>query len=134
MGSHCSWDYQIVWNRPGHPENAAKYYYNQLIEKNGGEAELEEGYSTDNYTDWALEYISEAGDHDKPWFLWLCYGAVHGPFTPADRHLGAYPEIPVPDIKDIYPPRPGKPEYVQLQESWVPGPDGEPVENRKTIN
>ncbi len=128
------WDHQIVWNRPGHPENAAKYYYGQLIETNGGEAELMEDYSTDKYTDWAVEYIRDQEDGDRPWFLWLCYGAVHGPFTPADRHLGAYPEISVPEIKDIYPPRPGKPEYVQLQESWIPGPEGEPVENRKAIN
>ena len=77
------WDFQKVWNRPRYPENAGKYYYGQLIETNGGDPELLEDYSTDVYTDWAVEYIREAGNQEKPWFLWLCYGAVHGPFTPA---------------------------------------------------
>ena len=41
--------------------------------------------------DWAVEYIrGEHRDADKPWYLWLCYGAVHGPTTPAARHRGAY--------------------------------------------
>jgi arylsulfatase A-like enzyme len=128
------WDHQIVWNRPRYPENAGKYYYGQLIETNGGQPELLEEYSTDQYTNWAVDYITDAGNLDKPWFLWLCYGAVHGPFTPADRHLDAYPGIPAPEIRDIYPPRPGKPAYVQAQENWVPGPDGEPVEVPKAFN
>jgi len=128
------WDHQIVWNRPRYPENAAKYYYDQLIETNGGEPELMEEYSTDQYTEWALEFIKDAANKDKPWYLWLCYGAVHGPFTPADRHMDDYPDVPAPDIKDVYPPRPGKPEYVQAQENWMPGPDGEPVEVDKAFN
>jgi arylsulfatase A-like enzyme len=53
---------------------------------------------------------------------------VHGTFTPADRHLDAYPDVPSPDIRDIYPPRPGKPEYAGSVEFWVPGEDGQPVE------
>ena len=38
------WDYQLVWNRPRHPENAGAYYENQLIEKNGAKGVLTEGY------------------------------------------------------------------------------------------
>ena len=34
------WDYQAVWNRPRHTGNAGSYYQEQLIEFNGGEAEL----------------------------------------------------------------------------------------------
>ncbi len=68
------WDYQIVWNRPRHTGNAGNYYDDQLIEINGGPAELVKGYTTDNYTDWAVEYIR--GDKGrapgKPWYLWLC--------------------------------------------------------------
>lgn len=46
------------------------------------------GYSTDNYTQWAVDYIQgQNRDTSKPWFLWLCYGGVHAPYTPADRHL-----------------------------------------------
>ena len=83
------WDYQIVWNRPKHPENAGNYYDEQILAFNGEERTVD-GYSTDNYTKWACEYIR--GEHrpkDKPWYLWLCYGGVHGPSHPAPRHKGA---------------------------------------------
>ncbi|MDF1815341.1 MAG: sulfatase-like hydrolase/transferase [Verrucomicrobiales bacterium] len=126
-GFNRDWDYQIVWNRPRHTTNAGSYYKNQLIEKNGGEAELIKGYSTDNYTNWALDYLKGEGrDPEKPWYLWLCYGAVHGPFTPAKRHLEAYPDVDVPVPADIYPPREGKPEYMQRMKRWQEGEDGQP--------
>ena len=51
----------------------------------------------------------------------------HGPYTPADRHLDDYPDVTTPRIADIYPPRPGKPEYANIMENWVAGPDGEQV-------
>ncbi|MFV1965642.1 MAG: sulfatase-like hydrolase/transferase [Pirellulaceae bacterium] len=122
------WDYQVVWNRPRFPENSGNYYDNQLIETKGGEAVLTEGYSTDNYTRWALDFIrGEHRDPAKPWYLWLCYGAVHGPFTPAERHLESYPEASMPIPADIYPPRPGKPDYMQKIEFWKRGEDGQPV-------
>ena len=125
------WDYQIVWNRPRHPDNAPNYYDNQLISKNGGEPERVTGYTTDNYTDWAVDYINGTGRaSDKPWYLWLCYGAVHGPFTPADRHINRYKSIDVSVPRDIYPPRPGKPEYIRTAEFWEPGPAGKPVERK----
>ena len=121
------WDHQIVWNRPGHPTNAGNYYKDQMIEINGAEAKMVKGYSTDNYTKWAMEYLNGEGrDKDKPWYLWLCYGAVHGPFTPAKRHLEAYPNVSVPVPTDIYPPREGKPEYMQKPGSWFKGEDGKP--------
>lgn len=121
------WDYQIVWNRPRHTSNAGNYYKDQLIEFNGGEAQLVKGYTTDNYTNWALEYLNGKGrDADKPWYLWLCFGAVHGPFTPADRHLEEYSNVNVPVPKDIYPPRAGKPAYMQEVAHWFQGTDGQP--------
>lgn len=126
------WDYQIVWNRPRHPGNSGNYYYDQLIEKNGAEAVMTGGYSTDNYTEWALDYIHgrEGRVENKPWYLWVCYGGVHGPFTPADRHKKEYPNAAVEDPADIYPPREGKPTYSRLVEQWVKGPEGEPVLSR----
>ncbi len=126
------WDHQIVWNRPRYPENSGAYYYDQIIEKNGGAGKLTGGYSTDNYTDWALDYIHgrDGRKEDKPWFLWLCYGGVHGPFTPADRHMDAYPNAKVKTPADIYPPRAGKPEYSSNWEQWEKGASGEPVVKR----
>ncbi|QXD25070.1 sulfatase-like hydrolase/transferase [Opitutia bacterium ISCC 51] len=126
------WDHQIVWNRPRYPENSPNYYYDQLTEIDGQPPVMVEGYTTDNYTDWAVEFIEGKNrDESKPWFLWLCYGAVHGPFTPADRHLDDYADADTPDIEDIYPPRPGKPAYVNRWELWEKGPGGIPVEKAR---
>ena len=125
------WDHQIVWNRPRFVKNSPNYYYDQMIVKNGGEPKMVPCYTTDNYTDWAIEYINGDGRvQDKPWYLWLCYGAVHGPFTPADRHKGKYKDGQVPVPKDVYPPREGKPEYSSKMEFWEPGKDGLPVERK----
>jgi arylsulfatase A-like enzyme len=121
------WDYQVVWNRPRYVDNAGSYYGEQLIEVNGGKAEIVKGYSTDNYTRWAVDFINgKHRDPKKPWYLWLCYGASHGPYTPAERHRGAYGDAAVTPPRDILPPRPGKPEYVQRLAAWERGPDGEP--------
>jgi len=124
------WDYQIIWNRPKYVKNSPNYYHDQLTEFNGGEPKLVKGYTTDNYTKWAVEFIKGKGrDEKKPWYLWLCYGAVHGPFTPADRHKGDYKTAKPPVPEDVYPPRSGKPKYVQKMEHWEPK-NGEPVEKK----
>ena len=121
------WDYQIVWNRPRHASNAGNYYKSQITEFNGGEARRVEGYTTDNYTQWAVDYLNGKGrEKDKPWYLWVCYGAVHGPFTPAKRHLDDYPDVKIPTPKDIYPPRIGKPKWASEYEKWYRGEDGRP--------
>jgi len=118
------WDYQIVWNRPKHPDNAGAYYEKQLLAING-EEKWQEGYPTDNYTKWACEYIKGANrDKAKPWFLWLCYGSVHGPSKPAARHLGSYKEAKVPEPADILGPRPGKPDYLNNTQAWRKEKDG----------
>jgi arylsulfatase A-like enzyme len=127
-GAGRDWDYQVVWNRPRHRENAGNYFDDQLIETNGADAELTKGYTTDRYTDLALDFINGSHrDPDKPWYLWLCYSAVHSPYTPAQRHLEAFPDMEIPTPADIYPPRPGKPTYMQEIDFWEKGPDGQPV-------
>ncbi|MCI0703062.1 MAG: sulfatase-like hydrolase/transferase [Planctomycetia bacterium] len=119
------WDYQIVWNRPLHTKNAGAYYDKQLLNTNGGEAKETAGYSTDNYTKWAVEFISgKHRDAKKPWFLWLCYGATHGPITPAERYKNHYADAKVPVPKDIFGPRMGKPLYVREMKAWTKLADG----------
>ncbi len=107
------WDYQYAWIRPVPTAgNAREYYVDQTIIENGKKIGPVDAYATDNYTDRAIEFIK--GDHrnnDEPWYLWLCYTAVHGPFTPADRHLEEYEGVDIPEPADLYPPRPGKPKY-----------------------
>lgn len=126
-GSGRDWDHQIVWNRPRHQTNAGNYYKDQLIEINGAKAKEVKGYSTDNYTDWAVDYLNGKNrDAEKPWYLWLCYGAVHAPYTPAKRHLDAYPDMEVPVPADIYAPREGKPAHMQKPLNWIRGDDGQP--------
>jgi len=119
------WDFQIVWNRPKNPDNAGVYYQEQIIERNGVEIRVPP-YATDHYTQWACDYIQGEGrDKTKPWFLWLCYGAIHGPSTPAPRHLGKYAKEPVTPPVDILPPRPQKPAYLDKVQAWHKGPNGE---------
>ncbi len=130
------WDFQKVWNRPAFPENSGNYFKEQLIQTNGNKAVMTQGYSTDNYTKWAEEFIR--GDHgkkkDSPFYLWVCYGAVHGPFTPATRHLEEYPQARVRVPRDIYPPRAGKPKYSREKEQWIPGESGLPVLKAKSFS
>ena len=121
------WDHQIVWNRPGHPENAGNYYADQILTFNGVDR-LTKGYSTDNYTDWAIEYLrGQHRDPNKPWYLWLCYGAIHGPTTPAARHQGTLAGKSTPAPADIVGPWPDKPAYLEKTKAWMIGPDGKPA-------
>jgi arylsulfatase A-like enzyme len=112
------WDYQIVWNRPKYPDNAGAYYDKQRLDINGKE-QWAAGYPTDNYTKWACEYIrGEHRDAAKPWFLWLCYGSVHGPSKPAPRHRGRYRSEKISSPADIVGPRAGKPSYLDDTQAW----------------
>ena len=122
------WDHQLVWNRPKYPGNAPNYYHDQLISIDGAEPQVIPGYSTDNYTQWAVDYVQGKNrDRSKPWYLWLCYSGVHAPYTPADRHLQDYASARVATPADIYPPRIGKPGYMQKVQAWEKGADGQPV-------
>jgi len=127
------WDEQKVWNRAKYPENAPNYYDHQLIETNGGDAVMTKGYTTDLYTEWAIDFIqSRSTQNEKPWFLWLCYGAVHGPFTPAKRHLDDYHHASVPKINDLYKgSRVNKPKYVTDMNMWEPNKVGVPIEKQR---
>ncbi|MBL8229240.1 MAG: sulfatase-like hydrolase/transferase [Bryobacterales bacterium] len=130
------WDYQLVWNRPKYTETSTHYYYDQPITHHGGKTEILKRYSTDQYTDWACDFIRGNGrDKNKPWYLWLCYGAVHGPYTPAQRHLQELAGIDLDTPKDIFPPRPGKPDWAQKISQWQKDANGRPVAgNRKFID
>ncbi|MCI0641407.1 MAG: sulfatase-like hydrolase/transferase [Gemmataceae bacterium] len=127
------WDYQAVWNRPAHPDNAPNYYKKQLISFNGAKPTFVDGYPTDNYTNWAVDFIKgKDRDKAKPWFLWLCYGATHGPFTPAERHRQAYAGAKIETPVDLFGARLGKPEYVQKMDVWAKGKSGEPIYKGKS--
>lgn len=127
VGFGRDWDYQIVWNRPKHPENAGNYYTDQILTFNG-EERMTKGYSTDNYTDWAVDYLKGKNrDPNKPFYLWLCYGAIHGPTTPADRHKGTLAGKQATVPKDIVGPWPDKPAYLEKTKAWMIAEDGRPA-------
>ena len=133
-GFDRDWDYQVVWNRPNHILNAGAYYEEQKLEFNGNKARKIDAYSTDNYTDLAIDFIrGETRDNDQPWFLWLCYDSPHGPFLPAERHFDGYPGVTVDAPADIFPPREGKPAYVRKRSVWKPGKNGEPEMAKLTM-
>lgn len=118
------WDYQMLWN---HARSKGGYFGPQTIEMNGRD-ELVRGYTTDNYTKWAVDYIKGTGrDKSKPWYLWLCYGAVHGPTVPAERHKGRYENEEVPLPADLFPPRAGKPPYLKQVQAWTRNAQGDVV-------
>ncbi|UCC99199.1 MAG: sulfatase-like hydrolase/transferase [Phycisphaerales bacterium] len=128
------WDFQIVWNRPKYTKTSQNYYHDQPITHQGGETKILKRYSTDQYTDWAVDFIrGEGRDPSKPWYLWLCYGAVHSPYTPAERHLAQYPSIEVAAPADVFPPRPGKPDWAQRINFWEKGPDATPMWRDRTL-
>jgi arylsulfatase A-like enzyme len=134
-GHGRDWDFQIVWNRPAHPENHQHYYHDQPITYQGGETKMLRRYSTDQYTDWAVNVINgEDRPDDKPWFLWLCYGAVHSPFTPAPRDLDEYAGVDFDTPADIFGPRAGKLDWAQKVNHWTPGDNGTPLYEGRTLN
>ncbi len=53
-------------------------------------------YTTDNFTDYAIQFLEEAGDKQEPFFLYLAFTAPHDPLMvwPADiaKYKGMYDE------------------------------------------
>jgi len=132
-GHGVAWDYSAIWDHT-QPRISGGYYVNQSIDFNGARPRKVGGYSTDNYTRWAVDYIKQrSAKPTQPWYLWLCYDGVHHPFTPADRHKGDYPKTPLVTVpRDIYPPRPEKPGYMRNYGVWKRRTDGRPVCTRRT--
>lgn len=66
-----------------------------------GKASKVSGYITDILNEHALNFVQAR--HSKPFVLYLAHKAVHGPFTPAERHKDLYTndEIkPIPSLND----------------------------------
>ncbi len=127
VGHGRDWDYSVIWDRGGGRRNASAYYHNTLVRTNGGERKPLGGYSTDRFTELAVDYIKNKKGGDKPWYLWLCYGGVHSPYTPAERHQHAYRDAPASQVPvDIFGPRPTKPDHLKNLTRWKKGPDGKP--------
>ena len=125
VGHGRDWDYSVIWDRGA--GNAGAYYQGTLVRTNGGDRKPLGGYSTDRYTELAVDYINGKKNDDKPWYLWLCYGGVHSPYTPAARHANSYGDAPVSAIPvDIFGPRPTKPDHLKDLTRWEKDQNGQP--------
>jgi arylsulfatase A-like enzyme len=133
-GAGRDWDYSVIWDRGGPESNSHAYYENQLVRTNGGERQALGGYSTDRYTDLAVDYIRETPKKEQPWFLWLCYGAVHGPYTEAEHHIDNYSDAPETEIPvDIFGPRPTKPDFLRDRTRWEKDENGNPLRFEESV-
>jgi len=135
VGHGRDWDYSVLWDRMGPKKNRSAYYENTLVRYNGGDRVPLGGYSTDRYTELAVDYILNKSQEDKkPWFLWLCYGGVHGPYTEADRHKRMYADAPSTEIpSDIFGPRPSKPKHLVNYTKWKKDKNGKPKDFDKKV-
>jgi arylsulfatase A-like enzyme len=59
-----------------------------------GKASKVEGYMTDILNGHALDFVKQ--EHKQPFVLYLAHKAVHGPFTPAERHKNLYADAKLP--------------------------------------
>ncbi len=55
-----------------------------------GKRVKQKGYITDELTDYAIEFMEDQKNSEKPFFMYLSHKAVHANFTPAKRHQGRY--------------------------------------------
>lgn len=74
-----------------------------------------EGYITDELTQYAIDFIEKNGK--QPFCLYLSHKAVHGPFTPADRHKDQYRDGLFPELPSYSDDLSGKPAWQRIQMS-----------------
>ena len=102
MGGHSDaprpgFDRWVSFRGQGHyypPEHLKKWSLNV-----DGESVPQEGYITDELTDYALDWLNGSiKGSDKPFFMYLSHKGVHGMFHPAERHAGRYRDkkLPIP--------------------------------------
>ena len=91
-------------------------YIDPELYENGKEFKAE-GYITDILTDYAIKWIRQ--EREKPFCLFLWHKAIHGPFTPAPRDSGAFPDANIQEYENWYDTMEGKPEW--LRRGWYYG-------------
>ena len=83
-----------------------------------GQASKVNGYMTDILNEHALSFVK--GEHKKPFVLYLAHKAVHGPFTPAERHKDLYATEPIKPAPSINDSLEGKPAATRPLEDAAP--------------
>lgn len=67
-------------------------YVDPVLNEDGRVSKIS-GYMTDLLTDRAVEFIRRP--RTKPFLVYLAHKAVHGPFTPAERHRDLFADQPI---------------------------------------
>jgi len=101
--------------------------YNDPTFNINGKQVSRQGYTTDLLTDEACRFVEDQAGEPAPFFLYLSHKAIHGPFTPAERHRGRYRGLVVPkpvSFADTDANYRGKPEWVRRQRYGWHGVDG----------
>lgn len=83
-------------------------YEDPKLNENGRDFEAQ-GYMTDILTQYAVDFLKKP--REKPFCLCLWHKAVHGPFTPADRHKDLYADAKLPEPPSFKDTFTGKPEW-----------------------
>jgi len=99
-------------------------YFDQTFNVDG-EHRPSEGHVTDRITDYAVDFV--AGEHRRPFLLYVSHKAVHYPFEPAPRHRGSYAGERYPHpatMAETEENAAGKPQWVLEQRRSWHGVDG----------
>jgi N-acetylglucosamine-6-sulfatase len=81
--------------------------YNDPTLNVDGKPSKHSGYITDILNDYALKFVKS--EHKKPFLLYLPQKAVHGPFTPAERHKNLYADAVIKPTPSLHDSLEGKP-------------------------
>ncbi len=76
-------------------------YYNPVFITPEGREQVE-GYCTDLVTDYALDWLKEGRDADKPFMLMCQHKAPHRCWMPPLRHLNLYDDIDIPEAPTLF--------------------------------
>jgi len=83
-------------------------YVDPQLNENGREFKAQ-GYMTDLLTQAAVDFLKRP--RNRPFSLCLWHKAVHGPFTPADRHKDLYRDVELPEPPSFRDTFEGKPAW-----------------------
>jgi N-acetylglucosamine-6-sulfatase len=104
-------------------------YVDPVLNEDGRAAQVP-GYMTDLLDDRAVDFVRRP--HPKPFVLYLAHKAVHGPFTPAERHRTLHADQPIRRAPSAADSLEGKPALRHAPAASTPGtgPSDEVIRNQ----